>query len=110
MPKWFDYKTSDDLLAAARELGVADVVETDTDYSRLLEPIVIGGRRVGNRLAIHPMEGCDGELDGRPGELTIRRWKRFGNGGCKLIWGEAVTIIDEARANARQLGARRFDV
>ena len=103
VPKWFDYKTSDDLLAAARELGVADVVETDTDFSRLLEPIVIGGRRVGNRLAIHPMEGCDGELDGRPGELTFRRWKRFGNGGCKLIWGEAVAILDEARANARQL-------
>ncbi|HLX63265.1 MAG TPA: NADH:flavin oxidoreductase [Planctomycetota bacterium] len=103
MPKWFDYKTPADLRAAAIALGVGGVVEVDSDLSCLLQPIEIGGRKVGNRLAIHPMEGCDGELDGRPGELTFRRWKRFGNGGCKLIWGEAVAILDEARANARQL-------
>jgi hypothetical protein len=42
-------------------------------------------------------------LDGTPGELTFRRWERFGQGGCKLIWGEAVAILDEARANPRQL-------
>ena len=103
MPKWFDYETSDDLRTAARGLNVAGVIDTSSDLSCLLQPINIGGRRVGNRLAIQPMEGCDGELDGRPGELTFRRWKRFGNGGCKLIWGEAVAILDEARANPRQL-------
>lgn len=103
VPKWFTYQTCEDLIAAARNLNVADVVQTDSDLSVLFKPIVIGGKRVGNRLAIHPMEGCDGELDGRPGELTFRRWQRFGNGGCKLIWGEAVAILDEVRANSRQL-------
>ena len=34
----------------------------------------VGGRTVGNRLAIQPMEGCDGTLDGTPGELTLRRY------------------------------------
>ena len=103
MPKWFAYPTSTELLAAARELGVAEAIHADADLSCLLQAVEIGGRKVGNRLAIHPMEGCDGELDGRPGELTFRRWQRFGRGGCKVIWGEAVAILDEARANARQL-------
>jgi len=49
------------------------------------------------------MEGCDGTLDGLPGELTFRRWERFGEGGAKIIWGEATAVVPEARANPRQL-------
>src|SRR5262245_4333391 len=49
------------------------------------------------------MEGCDGTLDGRPGELTFRRYRRFGAGGAKLIWGEATAVVEEGRANPRQL-------
>src|SRR5947209_6216838 len=49
------------------------------------------------------MEGCDGTLDGRPDELTFRRYRRFGAGGAKLIWGEAAAVLDEGRANPRQL-------
>src|SRR5262245_15353521 len=49
------------------------------------------------------MEGCDGTLDGRPDELTFRRYRRFGAGGAKLIWGEATAVVEEGRANARQL-------
>src|SRR5262245_10779508 len=49
------------------------------------------------------MEGCDGTLDGRPDELTFRRYQRFGAGGAKLIWGEAAAVVNEARANSRQL-------
>src|SRR4051812_32142091 len=49
------------------------------------------------------MEGCDGTLDGRPDELTYRRYQRFGAGGAKLIWGEAAAVLDEGRANPRQL-------
>ena len=58
---------------------------------------------MGNRLAIHPMEGCDGNADGSPGELTFRRYQRFGAGGAKLIWGEACAVVPEGRANPRQL-------
>ena len=49
------------------------------------------------------MEGCDAELDGSPGELTFRRFRRFGAGGAKLIWGEACAVVPEGRANPRQL-------
>lgn len=61
-------------------------------------------RTIGNRFAIHPMEGWDGTLDGRPSEHTLRRWKRFGQSGAKLIWGgEAVAVRPDGRANPNQL-------
>ena len=49
------------------------------------------------------MEGCDGTLTGKPGNLTYRRYQRFGSGGAKLIWFEATAIVSEGRANPRQL-------
>ncbi|MCY3720000.1 MAG: hypothetical protein OXG07_10665 [Anaerolineaceae bacterium] len=59
---------------------------------------------VGNRWCILPMEGWDGTLDGQPTELTVRRWRRFGLSGAKLIWGgEAVAVRHEGRANPNQL-------
>ena len=62
------------------------------------------GTTIGNRFAILPMEGWDGEPDGRPSELTIRRWQRFGLSGAKLIWGgEAVAVRHDGRANPNQL-------
>ncbi|MBT8485833.1 MAG: NADH:flavin oxidoreductase, partial [Phycisphaerae bacterium] len=64
----------------------------------------VGGRRIGNRFAIHPMEGWDGDPDGRPTDLTRRRWRRFGASGAKLIWGgEAVAVRRDGRANPNQL-------
>ena len=62
------------------------------------------GRTVANRFAAQPMEGWDGEPDGRPSELTRRRWLRVATGGVKLMWGcEAVAVLPEARANPNQL-------
>jgi 2,4-dienoyl-CoA reductase-like NADH-dependent reductase (Old Yellow Enzyme family) len=101
MSRHFKYKTRQDLLADAAGLGLD--IELSDDLSPLFRPIEIGGRRVGNRLAIQPMEGCDGESDGSPGELTFRRYRRFGAGGAKLIWGEAAAVVPEGRANPRQL-------
>jgi 2,4-dienoyl-CoA reductase-like NADH-dependent reductase (Old Yellow Enzyme family) len=101
MSRYFRYKTSDDLLAAARSLGLD--IQLSADLSPLFVPVDVAGRRVGNRLAIQPMEGCDGEADGSPGELTFRRYRRFGAGGAKLIWGEACAVVAEGRANPRQL-------
>jgi len=50
------------------------------------------------------MEGWDGTADGRPTELTFRRWERFGASGAKLIWGgEAVAVRHDGRANPNQL-------
>lgn len=59
---------------------------------------------IGNRFSILPMEGWDGTTDGRPSDLTIRRWKHFGLSGAKLIWGgEAVAVRNDGRANPNQL-------
>lgn len=57
-----------------------------------------------NRWCILPMEGWDATADGRPTDLTFRRWERFGASGAKLIWGgEAVAVSSEGRAHPRQL-------
>ena len=78
-------------------------IRFERDIEASLKPLAIAHRTVGNRFAIHPMEGCDGTLEGAPDELTFRRWSRFGAGGAKLLWGEAVAIDPDARANTRQL-------
>ncbi|MEJ7616861.1 MAG: hypothetical protein WKF30_07815 [Pyrinomonadaceae bacterium] len=66
--------------------------------------IDLGEKSIGNRFAIHPMEGWDGTPSGRPSALTLRRWSNFGTSGAKLIWGgEAVAVLAEGRANPNQL-------
>jgi hypothetical protein len=72
--------------------------------SPLLQPLAPGGIKIGNRIAVQPMEGWDGTLDGQPTERTFRRWQQFGRSGAKLIWGgEAVAVSHEGRANPNQL-------
>ncbi len=72
--------------------------------SPLAQPLQVGAITIGNRFAIHPMEGWDGTPDGRPSELTVRRWQNFGRSGAKLIWGgEAVAVCHDGRANPNQL-------
>jgi 2,4-dienoyl-CoA reductase-like NADH-dependent reductase (Old Yellow Enzyme family) len=99
--RYFHYKTRDDLRRDAAALGLD--VRLGDDLAPLLAPMWVAGRTVGNRLAIQPMEGCDGNPDGSPGDLTVRRFERFGAGGAKLIWGEACAVVPEGRANPRQL-------
>ncbi|HLZ39910.1 MAG TPA: hypothetical protein VKQ11_03055 [Candidatus Sulfotelmatobacter sp.] len=72
--------------------------------SPLRWPLQCGPFRIGNRIAVQPMEGWDATPDGAPSENTIRRWQRFGRSGGKLIWGgEAVAVSHEGRANPNQL-------
>ena len=72
--------------------------------SPLAQPLDVGGFIVGNRWCVHPMEGWDGTIGGEPTEHTIRRWKHFGESGCKLIWGgEAFAVEADGRANPNQL-------
>jgi NADPH2 dehydrogenase len=74
--------------------------------SPLARPLERAGMFLGNRVAIQPMEGWDGRPDGSPSELTVRRWRRFGSSGAKLIWGgEAVAVSHDGRANPHQLVA-----
>ena len=72
--------------------------------SPLFAPLARGEITIGNRIAINPMEGWDGTADGNPTENTLRRWRRFGQSGAKLIWGgEAVAVSHGGRANPNQL-------
>ncbi len=86
------------------ELPVDDAPLSAAEGSPLAEPLDVGGRTVGNRWCVHPMEGWDGTSDGQPSEHTIRRWRHFGESGCKLIWGgEAFAVTQDGRANPNQL-------
>ena len=97
----FRLSSVDDLKELSGRLGLdVDAVE---DVSILAEPVQAGGLLIPNSLAVHPMEGCDGDSDGRPGKLTVRRYERFAAGGAGLIWAEATAVVPEARANPRQL-------
>jgi NADPH-dependent glutamate synthase beta subunit-like oxidoreductase/2,4-dienoyl-CoA reductase-like NADH-dependent reductase (Old Yellow Enzyme family) len=97
----FQLSSVEDLKRLSRRLGVnVDAVE---DISVLAEPVQAGSIVIPNSLAVHPMEGCDGDSEGRPGRLTARRYERFAAGGAGLIWGEATAVVPEARANPRQL-------
>lgn len=101
MARYFKFKSPGELTVEAAALG--HELALSADLSPLFQPIAIGRLKAGNRLVVQPMEGCDGMLDGRPDELTFRRYRRFGAGGAKVIWGEATAICDEGRANSRQL-------
>jgi 2,4-dienoyl-CoA reductase-like NADH-dependent reductase (Old Yellow Enzyme family) len=85
----------------AEALGVT--LPYQDDIAVLLEETTIGSRRVPNRIAAQPMEGCDATPDGAPIDLTMRRYERFGAGGTGLIWVEATSVAAEGRANPRQL-------
>jgi 2,4-dienoyl-CoA reductase-like NADH-dependent reductase (Old Yellow Enzyme family) len=104
--KHFKYKSLAELAAEVDRLQASEVrFERDAAKvtSLLSRPVDVSGFRVGNSMAIHPMEGCDGRLDGAPDELTWRRYQRFAEGGAKLIWFEATAVREEGRANSRQL-------
>lgn len=73
------------------------------DMAVLAAPLAVGSKTIPNRLACQAMEGCDGTADGSPDVLTKRRYERFAKGGAGLIWFEATAVMEEGRANPRQL-------
>src|SRR5437762_9818268 len=92
-------KTPDDFRRRLEALGVEMPFDADVQPDGpLAQAMTVDGRTVGNRFCILPMEGWDGEADGRPGERTLRRWRRFGASGAKLIWGgEAAAVRPDGR-------------
>ena len=103
-------KTADKFRAYAAARGLKlPLAEPGADGPMALaEPYALPtGFVVGNRFCAQPMEGWDGTPDGKPTELTRRRWRNFGRSGAKLIWGgEAVAVTHEGRANPHQLCIR----
>ena len=97
----FLYKSLDELREDMTRMGLD--IPVSSDVAVLFRPIAIGNKTVSNRLAINPMEGCDGTPEGKPSDLTRRRYRRFGKGGAGLVWYEATAVVNEGRANPRQL-------
>lgn len=76
----------------------------DSPLAQPIDNLKINGRRIGNRITIHPMEGWDGTTTGGVTEEMLRRWRRFGESGAKLICGgEAMAVRADGRANPNQL-------
>lgn len=96
----FNSKSIEELRAKAIENGVQLPLAEDTSVLRA--PLTVGKHTLANRIAIQPMEGCDGTADGAPGELTIRRYDKFAASGAALVWFEACAVVREGRANPRQ--------
>jgi len=97
----FTYKSLDDLKNKISELGLEIPISSDMDLLR--QPINIKNINIPNRLAIQPMEGFDATENGSPSELTVRRYKRYAEGGPGLIWFEATAIEHGCRTNEHQL-------
>ena len=97
----FHYKSLEEVREKERELGVEFPLSERLEV--LKEPLTVAGHRIANRIAIQPMEGSDGTAEGRPGELTKKRYERFAKSGAGLIWLEAVSIAQEGRATPGQL-------
>jgi len=97
----FNYRHLDELREDIFRAGVILPVSEQIDC--LKSSISLYGKILPNRLANHPMEGCDATAEGAPDELTFRRYKRIGAGGAGLIWVEACAVNNEGRGNARHL-------
>ncbi len=97
----FRYKTLSDVRSEAENLGL-DLKLSDK-MSLFHQAAIVNGISIPNRLAVHPMEGCDGTNEGSPGPLTNRRYERFARGGAGLIWFEAVAVASEGKASPKQL-------
>lgn len=97
----FRFKSSAELLGKAEELGLE--LPFQVSLAPLFEPLILGTKKLSNRLVVQPMEGCDGKRDGSPAELTFRRYRRYAEGGSGLIWFEATSVVEEGRSNPHQL-------
>jgi 2,4-dienoyl-CoA reductase-like NADH-dependent reductase (Old Yellow Enzyme family) len=92
--------------ALGLELPCEDALATGAG-SPLAQPVAgvtVNGKRIGNRVAVQPMEGWDGTTTGGATDDVRRRWQRFGESGAKLIFGgEAMAVRPDGRANPNQL-------
>lgn len=107
-PRVASLKTTDDLRKHCQSLDLSMPIDDTVDVAALGSTITLPSdvkhSPIGNRFAILPMEGWDGTEDGKPTDLTTRRWRNFGLSGAKWIWGgEAVAVRHDGRANPNQL-------
>ncbi|MCH2378003.1 MAG: NADH:flavin oxidoreductase [Pedosphaera sp.] len=102
-------KTAEAFRAHVASLGIEipcddQIVTEGSPIGEALDGLTINGKTIGNRIALHPMEGWDGTTEGRATDPMRRRWRRFGESGAKLIYGcEAMAVRPDGRANPNQL-------
>jgi 2,4-dienoyl-CoA reductase-like NADH-dependent reductase (Old Yellow Enzyme family) len=103
-------KTVEDFRKHTAALGLdlpcedAIVSGASSPLAQPIDAVTINGKRIGNRWAVHPMEGWDGTTTGGATDEVRRRWQRFGESGAKLIYGgEAMAVRPDGRANPNQL-------
>ena len=99
--KKFAYRHLDELKDDITQLGVE--LPVSEQLAILKTSLSLYDKIIPNRLVVHPMEGCDGTAEGAPGELTFRRYERFGGSGTGLLWMEACAVSGEGRGNPRHL-------
>ena len=101
-----DITEAGEFLAYLEQVGAALPFDSDVEHgpgSPLARAVDFSGLRAGNRLCIHPLEGWDADLDGRPTASTRERWRRMGEGGAKLIWAESAAVRPDGRSTPSQL-------
>ena len=73
-------RTAEDFRNYQAEIGIDldfdEEMQSGAD-APLAQPLEYGGRTIGNRFSVLPMEGWDGTTDGLPSDFTRRRWQRF---------------------------------
>ena len=104
----FRYKSVDEILVDAKKKQIYLPFSDSTAI--LKDSVHVDGITIPNRIAIQPMEGCDGTPDGKPDALTLRRYERFATSGAGLIWEEATAVCEEGRANPRQLWINKNNI
>ena len=72
--------------------------------------IWVGRAQIPNRVTLQPMEGCDCNPDGSPGELTVAKYLRAAESGAGLVWMEACAVCPEGRTNPRQMMLTRHNL
>ena len=102
--KFAQMKTVEDFKNTMTEAGLLFPVDENVDV--LAEPIKIGNKVIPNRLCSQPCEGFDGNPDGSPSDLDIRRYKRIAGGGVGLVWYESIAISEDGRCNPLQMVIR----
>ena len=70
----------------------------------------IKGFNIPNRVVFQPMEGCDCNNDGSPGNLTREKYIAAAKSGAGIIWFEANAVCPEGRTNPRQMMLTRENI
>lgn len=99
--KPFCYRSEADLTNELQTIGSSLRPAESLDI--LATPVPDTPLLLKNRIAFQAMEGCDGETDGSPSDLTRRRYRRFAASGAAFQYVEATAVIATGRANPRQL-------